>query len=227
MNAPRPIRVLLVEDHVLFRTALIHLFQSDPGFELAGEAGNGREALQQATGVRPDVILMDLRLPDMDGLEATRRIIAVWPEARIVILTASESDDALFEAIRSGAQGYLLKDVDAEIFFQTVRAVARGEASLPGPLAAKVLAEFARPAGRAPAGSPGQRLSPRETEILGFVAEGKSNKEIAAVLTLTENTVKSHLKNILAKLQLENRVQAATYALRHGHRNKPPTKTND
>jgi len=170
---------------------------------------------------------MDLRLPEMDGLEATRRIIAMWPEARIVILTASESDDALFEAIRSGAHGYLLKDVDAAIFFQTVRAVARGEASLSGPLAAKVLAEFARPAARAPRGNPGERLSPRETEILGFLAQGKSNKEIAAALTLTENTVKSHLKSILAKLQLENRVQAATYALRHGHGNKPPTKTND
>jgi len=226
MNAPRPIRVLLVEDQVLFRTALIHLLQSDPGFELAGEAGNGREALQQATAVRPDVILMDLRLPEMDGLEATRRIIAMWPEARIVILTASESDDALFEAIRSGAHGYLLKDVDAAIFFQTVRAVARGEASLSGPLAAKVLAEFARPAARAPRGNPGERLSPRETEILGFLAQGKSNKEIAAALTLTENTVKSHLKSILAKLHVENRVQAATYALRHGHRNKPPNKTN-
>jgi DNA-binding NarL/FixJ family response regulator len=226
MNAPRPIRLLLVEDHVLFRTALIHLLQSEPGFELAGEAQSGPEAVQQATTVRPDVILMDLRLPAMDGLEATRRIIAVWPEARIVILTASESDDTLFEAIRSGAQGYLLKDVDAESLFQTVKAVARGEASLPGPLAAKVLAEFARPAGRAPVGSPGQRLSRREQEILGFVAEGKSNKEIAAALAIAENTVKSHLKSILAKLHLENRVQAATYALRQGHRNKPPNKTN-
>jgi DNA-binding NarL/FixJ family response regulator len=225
MNAPRPIRVLLVEDHVLFRTALIHLLRSEPGFELAGEAGNGREAVQQATTVRPDVILMDLRLPEMDGLEATRRITAVWPEARIVILTASESDDALFEAIRSGAKGYLLKDVDAETFFQTVRAVVRGEASLSGPLAAKVLAEFARPARLAPAGSPGQRLSPREKEILGFVGEGKSNKEIAAALAMAENTVKSHLKSILAKLHLENRVQAATYALRQGHP-KPPNKTN-
>jgi len=225
MTVPQPIRVLVVEDHLLFRKALIQLLRSEPGFEVASEAGNGREALQQATALRPDVILMDIGLPEMDGLEATRRIKAVWPEARILILTASESDAALFEAIRCGAQGYLLKEIDAETFYRTVRAVARGEAYLPGPLAAKVLAEFARPATLGPPdGRPAPRLNPREMEVLELVTQGKSNKEIAAALDIAENTVKNHLKNILEKLHLENRVQAATFAIREGLLNKPPKK---
>jgi DNA-binding NarL/FixJ family response regulator len=223
MTGQRPIRVLLVEDHALFRKAVAQLLRTQPDFELVGEAESGPEALQQATAVMPDVILMDIRLPEMDGLEATRRVKALHPNVRIVILTASDADDTLFEAIRSGAQGYLLKEVDAETFFRTVRAVARGEAYLPGPLAAKVLAEIARPAGQASLGSPGPpRLSPREETVLELVAQGKTNKEIASAVSLAENTVKNHLRNILEKLHLENRVQAATYALRKGLTSEPP-----
>lgn len=224
MTGPRRIRVLVVEDHVLFRKALVHLLQSEPDFELVGEAGNGQEAVQQAAALQPDVILMDLRLPEMDGLEATRRIKAARPDARIVILTASDSPEALFEAIRSGAQGYLLKEVDAETFYRTVRTVAGGEAYLPGPLAAKVLAEFARPP--APQDRSAPRLNPREIQILEYVSDGKTNKEIAGALAITENTVKNHLKSILEKLQLGNRVQAATYALREGLIRKPPQTRN-
>ncbi len=216
MPAARPIRVLVVDDHALFRKAVIQLLCSAPDLALAGEAGSGLEAIQQATALRPDVILLDLRMPEMDGLEATRRIKAVCPDARIVILTASTSDDSLFEALRSGAQGYLLKDVDPEIFFQTVQAVARGEASLPGPLAAKVLAEFARPAGRSPNNGAGPALNPREQEFLALVAHGKTNKEIATALGIAERTVKNHVKYLLEKLGLENRVQVATYAVRTG-----------
>ena len=226
MTGPHPIRVLLVEDHALFRRAVARLLVTEPDFEIVGEAGSGPEAVQQATTVRPDVILMDLRLPGMDGLEATRRIKAILPDARIVILTASDADDTLFEAIRSGAQGYLLKEVDAETFFRTVRAVARGEAYLPGPQAAKVLSEFARSGGQDPRDSPRPRLSPREEEVLGLVVQGKSNKEIAATISVAENTVKNYLKNILEKLRLENRVQAATYALQTGLFPKPPEQNN-
>jgi DNA-binding NarL/FixJ family response regulator len=226
MTDPRRIRVLVVEDHVLFRKALIQLLRSGPDFEVAGEAGNGREALQQATALRPDVTLMDLGLPEMDGLEATRRIKAAWPEARIVILTASDADEMLFEAIRSGAQGYLLKEVDAETFHRTLRAVARGEAYLPGSLAAKVLAEFARPAGTGgAAGRNASLLSLREEEVLENIALGKTNKEIAAILGIAENTVRNHLRHILKKLHLTNRVQVAAYAVRMGLTGKRRTPT--
>lgn len=225
MTGQRPIRVLLVEDHALFRKAVAQLLRSEPDVELAGEAANGPEAIRQAVAGNPDIILMDIALPEMDGLETTRRIKALLPETRVVMLTASDADDMLFEALRSGAQGYLLKEVDAETLIRTVRAVMRGEAYLPGPLAAKVLAEFARPASRPVGDSPSPALSPREEAVLEHVAHGKSNKEIAAVLGVAENTVRNHLRHILRKLHLANRVQAATYALRQGIADKPP-KTN-
>ena len=225
MTGQRPIRVLLVEDHALFRKAVAQLLRSEPDVELAGEAANGPEAIRQAVAGNPDIILMDNALPEMDGLETTRRIKALLPETRVVMLTASDADDMLFEALRSGAQGYLLKEVDAETLIRTVRAVGKGEAYLPGPLAAKVLAEFARPASRPVGDSPSPVLSPREEAVLEHVAHGKSNKEIAAVLGVAENTVRNHLRHILRKLHLANRVQAATYALRQGLADKPP-KTN-
>jgi DNA-binding NarL/FixJ family response regulator len=225
MSGQRPIRILLVEDHALFRKAVALLLRSEADFALVGEAASGPEAVRQAVAVNPDVILMDIALPEMDGIEATRRIKALLPEARIVMLTATDADETLFEAVRSGAQGYLLKEVEAETLIQTVRAVMRGEAYLPGPLAAKMLAEFARPASRTVADSPSPVLSPREEAVLEHVAHGKSNKEIAAVLGVAENTVRNHLRHILRKLHLANRVQAATYALRQRIADKPP-KTN-
>ncbi len=221
MTGQRPIRVLLVEDHALFRKAVAQLLRSEPDVELAGEAANGPEAIRQAVAGTPDIILMDIALPEMDGLETTRRIKALLPETRVVMLTASDADDMLFEALRSGAQGYLLKEVDAETLIRTVRAVMRGEAYLPGPLAAKVLEALSRPPVRAPLGDSEPLLSPREEEILALVAQGRSNKEIAAIVSVAENTVKNHLKNVLEKLHLENRVQAATYALQKGLIPKP------
>ncbi len=210
-----PIRVLLVDDHALFRKGVADLLGSEPEFELVGEAGNGIRAVEMARELMPDVILMDISMPGIDGLEATRRIKAEIPYVRIVILTVSESDHSLFDAIKSGAQGYLLKNVQPQELLNTLSAVVRGEASISGAMAARLLQDLARetrPASPPPA--PVARLTQREQEVLRLVAQGKSNKEIASALNIAENTVKNHLKNILEKLHLENRVQAATFALR-------------
>jgi len=210
-----PIRVLLADDHVLFRKGVADLLAAEPDFELVGEAGDGTRAVEMARELMPDVILMDISMPGMDGLEATRRIKAELPYVRIVILTVSESDHSLFDAIKSGAQGYLLKNVQPQALLNTLSGVVRGEASISGAMAARLLQDLARdsrPA--APSPAPPPRLTQREQEVLGLVAQGKSNKEIASALDIAENTVKNHLKNILEKLHLENRVQAATFALR-------------
>jgi DNA-binding NarL/FixJ family response regulator len=210
-----PIRVLLVDDHALFRKGVADLLSSEPGFELVGEAGDGIRAVEMARELMPDVILMDISMPGIDGLEATRRIKAEMPYVRIIILTVSESDQSLFEAIKSGAQGYLLKSVQPQALLDTLSGVVRGEASISGAMAARLLQDLAResrPASPPPA--PPARLTQREQEVLRLVSQGKSNKEIASALNIAENTVKNHLKNILEKLHLENRVQAATFALR-------------
>ena len=212
-----PIRVLLADDHVLFRKGVADLLANEPEFELVGEAGDGTRAVEMARELMPDVILMDISMPGMDGLEATRRIKAEMPYVRIVILTVSESDHSLFDAIKSGAQGYLLKNVQPQALLNTLSGVVRGEASISGAMAARLLQDLARdsrPAAPSPSPSPPPRLTQREQEVLGLVAQGKSNKEIALALDIAENTVKNHLKNILEKLHLENRVQAATFALR-------------
>lgn len=203
--------VLVVDDHALFRKGVARLLQAE-GFKVVGEARDGREALSQAKKLKPDVILMDIYMPGMDGLEATRRIKEAIPSAKVVILTISEEDQNLFEAIKAGAHGYLLKSVEPEALFQTLRGVVRGEAFLSPSMAAKILDEFARAA----EGAPSARLSPREREVLELLARGASNKEIASALNISENTVKNHLKRIMEKLHLENRVQVVAYALREG-----------
>jgi len=209
------IRVLLVDDHALFRKGVADLLANEPGFELVGEAADGLQAVEMARELMPDVILMDISMPGIDGLEATRRIKAEMPYVRIVILTVSESDRSLLEAIKSGAQGYVLKSVQPEALLGTLSGVVRGEASISGAMAARLLQDLARePHPAAPPPTPVPRLTQREQEVLGLVAQGKSNKEIASALDIAENTVKNHLKNILEKLHLENRVQAATFALR-------------
>jgi len=209
-----PFRVLLVDDHALFRKGVADFIAAEPDFELVGEAEDGAQALEMARELMPDVIVMDISMPRMDGIEVTRRIKAEFPYVRIVILSVSDSDHFLLEAVRSGAQGYLLKSVAPQALLATLRGVVRGEASFPRALAARLLDEISRDSRRGPAPpAPGQ-LTPREEDVLGLVAQGKSNKEIAAALGIAENTVKNHLKNILEKLHLENRVQAATFALR-------------
>jgi DNA-binding NarL/FixJ family response regulator len=227
MTDTAPIRVLVVDDHALFRKGIVSLLSGEAGFEVVGEAEDGLQAVEKAQEFMPDLILMDVSMPRCNGLEATRRLKEMFPYVRIVMLTALEEDENLFEAVRAGAQGYLLKKIEPQAFFANLRGVARGEAPVSRLMAAKLLGEFRRQANRN--ASPAERrpeLTAREKEVLELVAKGKSNKEIAAALDLAENTVKNHLKNILEKLQLENRVQAATFALREGLLNKPPKKSS-
>ena len=189
--------------------------------EVVGEARNGREALEAARRLKPDLVLMDVHMPEMDGIQATRMLRAELPDVKVVMLTVSDQDRDLFEAIKSGAHGYLLKNLEPEELFDYLGGISRGEAPISRTMAARILSEFAsrapkdkeKPSSRAESSSD---LTPREREVLKLVASGATNKEIAAALTLTENTVKNHLRNILEKLHLENRVQAAAYALRMG-----------
>lgn len=211
------LKVLLVDDHALFRSGVASLLREQQDFEVLGEAQNGQEALDKAQELMPDVILMDIYMPECDGLEATRRIKQVLPYAKIVILTVSEEEHTLFDAIKSGAQGYLLKKIEPEKLFEMLRGVARGEAPISRATAAKILGEFAKQDRKGPSDKgPEEKLTAREREVLAFLTEGATNKEIAQALCISENTVKNHLRNILEKLHLENRVQAATFALREG-----------
>ncbi len=217
MIETRCIRVLLVDDHTLFRQALASLLRAEPGFEVAGEAEDGAEAVAKASSVHADVILMDVQMPRVNGLEATRRVLAALPHVKILMLTMSEEDEIVFEAVKSGAQGYLLKTVEPTALFEALRGIVRGEAPMSGGLAAKLLREFARQGGRPQMPPPPlTKLDPREQEILALLADGKSNKDIATALALAENTVKGHVKRILQALHVENRVQAAVFAAREG-----------
>jgi DNA-binding NarL/FixJ family response regulator len=185
--------------------------------EVIGEAQNGEEAVEKSKELMPDVILMDIYMPGMGGLEAARRIKATLPYVKIIMLTVSEEDKDLFEAIKAGAHGYLVKKIEPANFLRTLRGVFHGEAAISRTSAIKILDEFARLARNHSGTVPShEQLSTRELEVLTLLTKGTTNKEIAAVLSISENTVKNHLQNILVKLHLENRVQAATYALRHG-----------
>jgi len=208
------IRVLLVDDHALFRKGLATMLRDQPDFEVVAEAQDGQEALAKATELMPDVILMDIYMPGCDGLEATRRIKEALPYVKIVILTVSEEDQNLFSAIQSGAQGYLLKKIEPGELFEMLRGVVKGEAPLSRATATKILNEFARQVKQGREQDPGEQLSPREREVLELLTKGSTNKEIAAALCISDNTVKNHLRNILDKLHLQNRVQAAAFALR-------------
>jgi DNA-binding NarL/FixJ family response regulator len=211
-------RVVIADDHQLFRDGLRSLLEAR-GIDVIGEARDGREAVDQARRLTPDVVLMDLSMPHVTGLAATRLISAEMPSVKVVILTASEDDADLFEAIKSGAQGYLFKNVESDEFFRLLEGVARGEPALTPGLARKLLGEFARPAPRAPASldEPPVALTDREREVLDLLVQGvTSNRELAERLVVTENTVKYHLRNILDKLHVQNRAQVVAYAVRHG-----------
>jgi DNA-binding NarL/FixJ family response regulator len=210
------IRILLADDHRLFRQGVAAALGEQPEFEIVGEAADGCEAVAKARELAPDIVLMDISMPAMSGLDATRQITAERPEAKVVILTVGEDDENLFQAIKGGAQGYLLKDIEPEHLRERLRGIFRGEAQLSGIAAAKVLAAFVDQERDAASRPVQNTLTPRETEILGLVAGGATNKEIAAALDLSPSTVKNHLQNILGKLHLQNRVQAAAYALRQG-----------
>jgi DNA-binding NarL/FixJ family response regulator len=206
-------RVLIADDHALFRDGLRSLLEAR-GIEVVGEAKNGREAIELVRRHRPDIVLMDLTMPEVDGLTATRLVATELPDVRVVILTASDDEADLFEAIKSGAQGYLLKNLEADEFFQALASVMAGEPVLTPRLARRLLQELAqRPAAQEQAAA----LTDREREILELLVQGiTSNRELAERLFISENTVKYHLKNIMAKLHLENRAQVIAYALRTG-----------
>ncbi len=208
------IRVLLVDDQALFREGLHTLLSLHADIDVVGEAGNGQEALAAAAALRPDVVLMDLRMPVLDGVAATRRLRESGHPARVIVLTTFDDDDTVFDGLRAGAVGYLLKDVSSDKLVEAIRAAARGESFLQPSIAAKVLAEFNRLEARPAAAAAGlvEPLSEREMEILARVAAGDSNKEIAAALYITEGTVKNHVTNILGKLGVRDRTQAALRA---------------
>jgi DNA-binding NarL/FixJ family response regulator len=212
----KPIRVLLVDDHSLFRKGLAALLAREKGFEVAGEAQDGTEAFAKAKELKPDLVLMDISMPRCDGVEATRRIREAFPSLKVVMLTILEEDKRLFEAIKAGAQGYMLKNVKPEALFQTLRGVVAGEAAISRATATKIMNEFAEQARGGCAGAAIEELSERELGVLRLLTQGMTNKEIGHELHLAENTVKNHLKNILEKLQVENRVQAAAFALKRG-----------
>ncbi len=207
-------RVLLADDHALFRAGIASLLRAW-SVEVVGQASDGNDALEQTRRLRPDLVLMDITMPGRSGLEATRLIKAERPETKIVMVTVSDDNDDLFEAIKSGADGYLLKDMSEEELSRTLAAVAAGESALSPALAARIIDEFAR-AGRAKGEKQAGVLTPRESDVLRLVSSGATNKEIAAALDVTENTVNFHVKNILAKLRLKNRAQAAVYAVTSG-----------
>ena len=212
-----PIQVLIVDDHGIVRKGTRALLDRIPDFVVVGEASNGKEAVAQAKALQPDVILMDLMMPEMDGIEAIGLITASQPDSRILALTSFAADDKLFPAIKAGALGYMLKDADPEDLIQAIHQVYRGEPSLNPSMARKVLQELGRPAKPAPTPSPGpDPLTERELEVLQLVAKGLTNQQMADQLSVAEVTIRTHVSNILSKLHLANRVQATLYALREG-----------
>jgi len=207
------VRVLIVDDHAIVRKGIRALLSEADGFEVVGEADNGQEAVLRAEESSPDVILMDLLMPVMDGIEATRQITSRQPQARILVLTSFAADNKVFPAIKAGASGYLLKDSSPDELVRAIRQVHRGEPSLHPTIARKLLQEVAHPAELQPAP---EALTGREMEVLRLIAQGLSNQEIADRLVVSEPTVRAHVSRILGKLHLASRTQAALYAVREG-----------
>ena len=209
----RPLRLLLVDDHALFREGLAGLFAYQSDFEVAGEAEDAESALDQARTLRPDLVLMDIDLSGEDGVAATRRIKAELPEVAVVMLTVHDDTEKLMDAVKAGAEGYLVKNIRSAELLEQLRGLSRGEAAISRRMATRILEEFRR---EPEPEEPEAELSPRELEVLELVAARLSNKEIAARLYLSEHTVKNHLKNILSKLHLRSRRQAAAYGVARG-----------
>ncbi len=214
-------RVMLVDDHALVRNGISSLLIAN-NIDVVGEAGDGIEALEKARQLKPDIILMDIKMPRCNGLEATRLIKAEMPDIKIVILTVSDDDEDLFEAIKSGAEGYLLKDIEGEEFLSLLFGVTRGEAAISSPMATRIIEEFARQSTeKSKSPSPDDELTAREMEVLKLVSTGALNKEMALTLNISENTVKYHLRNIMDKLHLRNRAGLASYAASRGITHNP------
>jgi len=206
--------VLLADDHALFRQGLKSLLEAEGDFRVVGEAKDGWEALRHALVVRPDVILMDIQMPGLDGVQATQAILEEWPQARVIILTMYRQDAYVFEAVKAGARGYLLKDADAKALIEAIRRVHAGEVLLDAELAGRIIQDFrAKKEASAPLNA---ELTEREVQILKLLAQGYTNLEIASELGLSEKTVRNRLSEIFQKLHLNNRTQAALYAIREG-----------
>ncbi|UCD98387.1 MAG: response regulator transcription factor [Chloroflexota bacterium] len=209
------IRVLIVDDHAIVRDGIRSLLSTIPDIEVVGDAANGLEAVSLYSRLKPDVTLMDLVMPEMDGIQAIQEIITRDPEARLLVLTSFATDDKIFPAIKAGASGYLLKDSDSEELLRSIREVRRGESSIDPKIARKLLREISSPPPE-PIQEDIDPLTERELEVLKMVATGKSNQEIADELVVSEGTIRAHVSNILGKLHLASRTQATLYALRHG-----------
>ncbi len=222
-----PIRVLIAEDHEIVRKGIRALLATKKDIQVVGEACNGIEAVSQSQTLHPDVVLMDLVMPKMDGIQAIQEITNQLPETRVLVLTSFDADEQVFPAIKAGALGYLLKDSGPQELIQAIRQVYRGEPSLEPSIARKVLAELSSPTQKPLSPDP---LTVRELEILRLIAQGRSNKEIATLLVISDETVHSHVSNILNKLHLASRTQAALYALKEGIaslEDNPFNKTNN
>lgn len=214
------IRILLIDDHSLFRTGVKLLLQRQPDFEVVAEAVDGVDGIKRAKALNPDVILLDLNMPGLSGLETLELLVQDVPAAAVLILTVSEEADELGQALRSGARGFLVKNIDAEALTAAIRRAAAGEAVIDDSMTGKLVAQFraqpAADAAAAPAAADRTRLTPRELEIVKCLARGDSNKVIARELDVAESTIKIHVQNILKKLHLSSRVQVAVYAIEHG-----------
>jgi two-component system NarL family response regulator len=217
-RGPEPIRTLIVDDHALFRRGLEIVLASESDIEVVGQAGDGTEAIERASEALPDVVLMDVRMPRSSGIEACRAIKDVAPSAKIIILTMSDEEEDLFEAIRAGASGYLLKDIPLDEVSEAVRAVHGGQSLISPAMAGKLLTEFAALAKRdqeeVPQQVPAPKLTDREMQVLKLVARGMNNRDIAKELFISDNTVKNHVRNILEKLQIHSRMEAVMVAVR-------------
>ena len=205
MKKKNPIRLLVVDDHPAFRMGLTALIESEVDMTVVAETGDGRKAIEVFRREKPDVVLMDLRLPDFSGVEAIIALRKEWPECRVIVVTTYDADEDIYRAIQSGAQSYLLKDMSKEEIVRTIRAVHAGERPLPANVANRLADRLNR-----------EELSQRELEVLHLLVKGRSNKEIAAGLLISEDTVKSHLKSLFSKLDVQDRTEAAITAIRHG-----------
>jgi len=218
MSESKVAALLLVDDHALFRDGLAELISNWSEFRVVGQATNGFEAVELCGQLQPDIVLMDVQMPVMDGVEAAKRVHAVSPTTAVIMLTMSVEERDLFEALKQGARGYVLKNTSAQQLRERLHEVARGEVPLSGAIASRILDEFnrQRSAGAASSPEPAEVLTEREVQILRLVAEGLSNEEIGARLFLSDQTIKKQLSGVMQKLHLANRVQAAAYAVRHG-----------
>jgi len=211
---PEPIRVLIADDHGLYRRGLQAVLSLEPDIHIVGEASDGTEAIERAAELLPDVVLMDIRMPRASGIDACASIKATAPSARIIILTSSDDEGDLYQAVRAGANGYLLKDIPGEEIAEGLRAVHSGQSLISPSMASTLLSEFSSLIQRQEESVPAPRLTEREIEVLKLVSRGMSNRDIAEELFISENTVKNHVRNILDKLQMHSRMEAAMYAVR-------------